>query len=91
MHSHNNNMADGTEPQLGRVVAWWKWTFLTENCAICRAAFAVDGPNTGILVGTCQHAFHRACIGRWLVKRNVCPLCSADWCAVRQCECDETQ
>ncbi|CAA6672538.1 unnamed protein product [Spirodela intermedia] len=32
-----------------------------------------EGEDIGML--SCGHAFHVACVGRWLTQRNVCPIC----------------
>ena len=34
---------------------------------------------TDVLVGSCDHIFHRFCIENWLRRRHVCPLCNAPW------------
>ncbi|CAA6672559.1 unnamed protein product [Spirodela intermedia] len=32
-----------------------------------------DGEDLGLLA--CGHDFHASCVGRWLVQKNVCPIC----------------
>lgn len=44
-----------------------------EDCAICYDAFA-PGERTRTL--RCRHAYHAACVDKWLLKKkNCCPLC----------------
>lgn len=44
------------------------------DCTICLAAVE-DGEKVGIL--PCSHIFHAECLGHWIQRRNVCPLCQA--------------
>ncbi|XP_078430736.1 E3 ubiquitin-protein ligase MBR2-like [Wolffia australiana] len=44
----------------------------TESCCICQEDYE-DGEDLGIL--SCGHDFHAACVGKWLVEKNVCPVC----------------
>ena len=48
-----------------------------EGCAICLTQF-VSGDEVTELA--CSHAFCRECIGMWLAKRNMCPMCKAEGC-----------
>ena len=32
-----------------------------------------DGEDLGIL--SCGHDFHASCVGKWLVQKNICPIC----------------
>ncbi|CAA7409816.1 unnamed protein product [Spirodela intermedia] len=43
-----------------------------ESCCICQEDYA-DGEDLGLLA--CGHDFHASCVGRWLVQKNVCPIC----------------
>ncbi|CAA7409848.1 unnamed protein product [Spirodela intermedia] len=43
-----------------------------ETCRICQEDYD-EGEDIGML--SCGHAFHVACVGRWLTQRNVCPIC----------------
>lgn len=44
------------------------------DCTICLAPVE-DGEKVGIL--PCSHIFHAECLGHWIQRRNVCPLCQA--------------
>ncbi|KAF8101516.1 hypothetical protein N665_0204s0013 [Sinapis alba] len=45
----------------------------TTECAICLTEFS-DGEEIRILP-LCSHAFHVACIDKWLTSRSSCPSC----------------
>ena len=46
-------------------------TISNEECCIC-----MDNENTQqMTVLPCRHAFHIACIRRWLILKNTCPVC----------------
>jgi len=47
----------------------------TGECPICLGDF---GPEEVIKVTHCGHAFHKACLGRWLRKERTCALCRSD-------------
>lgn len=47
----------------------------TELCAVCLDDLHLENLTVGIL--GCEHRFHGDCIGKWLQKKNVCPLCKA--------------
>ena len=32
-----------------------------------------------IIIGTCNHAFHKQCINNWILSNNICPVCSCEW------------
>lgn len=50
-----------------------------EICSICLGALRAAGPgltydgSTRVLM--CNHRFHSSCIGDWLLRQPVCPLC----------------
>jgi len=44
------------------------------DCTICLAPVE-DGEKVGVL--PCSHIFHAECLGHWIQRRNVCPLCQA--------------
>lgn len=44
------------------------------DCTICLAPVE-DGEKVGVL--PCSHIFHAECLGQWIQRRNVCPLCQA--------------
>mmetsp|Transcript_22183 Transcript_22183/g.50701 ORF Transcript_22183/g.50701 Transcript_22183/m.50701 type:complete len:215 (+) Transcript_22183:177-821(+) len=47
-----------------------------QRCAVCMMDF---GSSDAITQLQCKHAFHKECIGRWLVERcRVCPLCQEE-------------
>ncbi|KAG0470623.1 hypothetical protein HPP92_017323 [Vanilla planifolia] len=43
-----------------------------EPCCICREEYC-EGEDVGTLV--CNHDFHTACIKKWLMIKNLCPIC----------------
>ncbi|CAL4884699.1 unnamed protein product [Urochloa decumbens] len=46
-------------------------------CIVCLET--VDASDEVRRLGNCAHAFHRACIDRWIdLGRGTCPLCRAD-------------
>ena len=46
----------------------------TDNCVICMEDFEMD---LEIVILQCRHGFHTDCIGSWLKKSELCPLCKA--------------
>jgi RING-box protein 1 len=76
-------------------VASWAYKISNDNCAICKNRIGGDNlclecethmglasgnyETCNVAWGTCNHAFHHHCLGRWLVTRNVCPLCNQEW------------
>ncbi|CAO2182500.1 unnamed protein product [Urochloa humidicola] len=48
-----------------------------EACAICKARLAEEGWGGWRRLRPCGHAFHAVCIGLWLQRRWVCPVCRA--------------
>jgi len=72
-------------------IGYWKYTFLHEDCAICRES--LNHPAIGyesnryekrddyfaVWKGKCNHVFHKYCIQKWLQTRYVCPLCNLPW------------
>lgn len=42
-------------------------------CVICAETMAEEG--SPVLVLSCGHVFHEACIRRWLTRRHTCPTC----------------
>ena len=44
----------------------------TDNCSICRAAFA--GSQVRV-TEPCNHMFHATCLATWLSRETTCPLC----------------
>lgn len=45
------------------------------DCTICLAPVE-DGEQVGIL--SCNHLYHSQCLGQWIQRRNVCPLCQTE-------------
>lgn len=45
------------------------------DCTICLAPVE-DGEQVGVL--PCSHIFHADCLGQWIQRRNVCPLCQTE-------------
>lgn len=53
---------------------------LAKDCSAteCRVCLAELEPNAAVVKLPCCHAFHPACISKWLTQcKNTCPLCSA--------------
>ncbi|KMZ61355.1 RING/U-box superfamily protein [Zostera marina] len=50
-----------------------KWC---SDCAVCLERFR-EGDRFRMMP-TCNHAFHKLCADKWLVKSAVCPICRAD-------------
>lgn len=48
-----------------------------DGCAICLAPFEQGDKVTRL---ACSHTFCQECIGLWLAKRNLCPMCKAEAC-----------
>ncbi|CAL4953885.1 unnamed protein product [Urochloa decumbens] len=48
-----------------------------EVCAICKARLAEEGWGGCRRLRPCGHAYHAVCIGLWLQRRWVCPVCRA--------------
>ena len=44
-------------------------------CAICQMEYE-DGETLMLL--TCSHTFHEACVGRWFEQKSTCPVCQHD-------------
>ncbi|WOG83480.1 hypothetical protein DCAR_0102655 [Daucus carota subsp. sativus] len=42
-------------------------------CCVCLGEFEMK--EELLQVPSCQHIFHRDCIGNWLSSSNTCPLC----------------
>lgn len=58
------------------------------TCVICRNAYicidhsiynCIDSELCHYQTGVCGHSFHNCCINRWLMTREVCPLCTTPW------------
>lgn len=48
-----------------------------ELCAICKARLAEEGWGGCRRLRPCGHVYHADCIGLWLQRRWVCPVCRA--------------
>jgi hypothetical protein len=44
------------------------------NCVICLEGLLLSGLER-VGVRSCYHAFHHACLSRWLEEQNTCPVC----------------
>jgi len=44
-----------------------------ENCPICLVEFIAD--EKVITLPKCEHTFHSECVGAWLKKKPLCPMC----------------
>lgn len=47
-----------------------------DECAICLEEFK-EGDECRMLLPSCFHIFHKACVDPWLFKDGSCPLCRA--------------
>ncbi|PWA84114.1 Zinc finger, RING/FYVE/PHD-type [Artemisia annua] len=45
-----------------------------EICVVCQTEFE---KNQRLAVLKCKHYYHRNCIRRWLLHKNICPLCKS--------------
>jgi len=45
------------------------------DCAVCLSPFSPDAELR--LLPACRHAFHAACVDRWLARSPACPVCRA--------------
>ncbi|KAG6469812.1 hypothetical protein ZIOFF_070743 [Zingiber officinale] len=52
-----------------------------EPCCICREEY-VEGEELGRL--DCSHDFHSSCIKKWLVIKNLCPICKTTALSTRK-------
>lgn len=60
---------------------------IMDQCIECQAntdsKTGANGGSTGkectVAWGTCNHAFHKHCITKWLTTRKVCPLDNKAW------------
>lgn len=51
------------------------------ECAICLSEICSNAnaeEQKSLLVTSCQHKFHKGCIERWCLKKNICPCCRLD-------------
>jgi RING-box protein 1 len=64
--------------------AMWQWDIEAEVCGICRNDINdlciecnADGADNDCQIawGTCNHAYHRHCIHKWLKNKQTCPMC----------------
>ncbi|CAI9757807.1 unnamed protein product [Fraxinus pennsylvanica] len=65
---------------------WYRHiTFLTSSpeeedlCGICLDEY-IEGQNIGEL--DCEHKFHHDCIRKWLMQKNICPMCKRTGLAI---------
>jgi hypothetical protein len=60
------------------------------ECTICRCnlnANSLCNESLGrsiVVIGQCNHSFHKSCIDPWVNKNNHCPLCFKIWKVARQ-------
>jgi RING-box protein 1 len=62
-------------------IALWEWDlrFIPSEVAQDDVVNDPFQQCTDVLLGTCNHIFHRFCIENWIRTRNVCPLCNTTW------------
>lgn len=49
---------------------------IAENCPICLDEFNNSSGNSVEKISlSCNHIYHKGCIGEWVIKNNTCPLC----------------
>ena len=65
----------------------WRYNlpFNTE-CPICKVSLNKDsltyeskGLSSYIMIGECNHAYHKECIESWTKNNESCPICSKKW------------
>ena len=70
------------------IVATWNYDTLNDDCPLCRkhlmAPTQLDIDNkcikNNIVIGKCQHAYHKSCIDTWLKNKNLsCIVCKLLW------------
>ena len=77
----------------------WHRDLKFDTCSICKESinetapsaesgptvdhFTEDASGHTLCVGACGHVFHSCCLQRWLERREVCPLCNAEWTTVK--------
>jgi len=47
-----------------------------ETCPICFEDYKIG--DKVVVLPKCQHNFHPECVGNWLVKNPLCPMCRAN-------------
>jgi len=52
---------------------------LDELCVQCSSEVMCDEQKCIFVTGACGHIYHNHCIGKWLTRHTVCPLCNIDW------------
>lgn len=59
------------------------------GCTECGVCLAELEPSSRVVLLSCRHGFHPACISRWLTQcKNTCPLCAAH---IDQVQATQTQ
>ena len=69
------------------IVTSWRHNLpLNNDCTICRnnlntdsQTFLVKGISSYVVIGECDHAFHRECLEPWIKNNPRCPICSTKW------------
>lgn len=70
-----------------KIMTSWRHNLpLNNDCTICRCSLnenSIDYQNKGItsfiVVGNCDHAFHKECLDSWIKNNMRCPICGVSW------------
>ena len=55
----------------------WTWNIHNTECPICKIDF--DENDNDLIIGVCNHAYHKECIEMWIKRKCICPLCNGVW------------
>ena len=69
-----------------------RWRRLHDMCAICLNSDDTSVPNARVVCfgkKQCDHTFHIACIDKWLLRSETCPLCRDSGGRVAKVELDD--
>jgi len=51
-------------------------TLIEDVCSICHGDFKTG--DKMVVLPKCRHSYHDGCVGPWLLKTPLCPLCRED-------------
>lgn len=55
----------------------WRKEYAEEECAVCRENYSKKSSCRKTLAFSCDHAFCKRCLKKWLKRHETCPLCRA--------------